>query len=93
MAELYTCIECEDYYDDKGGDTDERMCYKCIDEIYTEKISGPKFDTDDIRRIINKIIAILYDEEGLGWEEYSNMKYLLREFEQKAKKEVRTSCQ
>lgn len=33
MAEEYTCIECENLYDDRDGDTKERMCYKCIDMI------------------------------------------------------------
>ena len=36
MAEEYTCIECEELYDDTDGDTDERMCYKCLDRIYDE---------------------------------------------------------
>ena len=37
MAEHYTCIECEHLYDDTDGDLDERMCNKCIVEIYEEK--------------------------------------------------------
>ena len=28
--EEYTCIECENLYDDRDGDTDERMCNKCL---------------------------------------------------------------
>ena len=32
MAEEYTCIECEHLYDDRDGDTDERMCNKCLKE-------------------------------------------------------------
>ena len=32
MAEEYTCIECEHLYDDRDGDTDERMCNKCLNE-------------------------------------------------------------
>ena len=36
MAEEYTCIECENLYDDTDGDTDERMCDKCLDIIYDE---------------------------------------------------------
>ena len=36
MAEEYTCIECENLYDNKDGDTDERMCRKCLDRIYDE---------------------------------------------------------
>ena len=36
MAEEYTCIECENLYDNMDGDTDERMCNKCLDKIYAE---------------------------------------------------------
>ena len=36
MAEHWTCIECENLYDDTDGDTDERMCNKCLDRIYAE---------------------------------------------------------
>ena len=32
MAEEYTCIECENLYDNTDGDTDERMCNKCLDQ-------------------------------------------------------------
>ncbi len=32
----FTCIECETLYDDTDGDTDERMCNKCLDRIYDE---------------------------------------------------------
>ncbi len=38
MAEEYTCIECENLYDNKDGDTDERMCRKCLDRIYVERL-------------------------------------------------------
>tara|TARA_R100000750_G_scaffold3358_1_gene2859 strand:+ start:256 stop:651 length:396 start_codon:yes stop_codon:yes gene_type:complete len=43
MAEEYTCIECENLYDNMDGDTDERMCYKCLDRIYDE---GGVIDVD-----------------------------------------------
>mgnify|MGYP000041159255 FL=1 len=36
MAEHWTCIECENLYDNTDGDTDERMCNKCLDRIYAE---------------------------------------------------------
>ena len=36
MAEEYTCIECENLYDDTDGDTDERLCNKCGCQIYKE---------------------------------------------------------
>jgi len=38
MAEEYTCIECENLYDDSDGDTDERMCRECLDRIYVERL-------------------------------------------------------
>jgi DNA-directed RNA polymerase subunit RPC12/RpoP len=37
MAEEYTCIECENLYDDMDGDTDERICNKCGCQIYEEQ--------------------------------------------------------
>ena len=40
MAEEYTCIECENLYDDSDGDTDERMCRKCLDRIYVERLKN-----------------------------------------------------
>ena len=36
MAEYWTCNECQVLYDDMDGDTDERMCNKCLDKIYAE---------------------------------------------------------
>ena len=41
MAEEYTCIQCERLYDNTDGDTDERMCYRCL-----------KDDTRPIRNIV-----------------------------------------
>ena len=37
---IYTCIECENLYDDTDGDLDERMCNRCIDQIYDEKAAS-----------------------------------------------------
>jgi hypothetical protein len=31
MAEYWTCNECETLYDETDGDTDERMCNKCLE--------------------------------------------------------------
>ena len=33
MAEEYTCIECEELYDDTDGDTDERIWIKCLNDV------------------------------------------------------------
>ena len=30
---IWTCIECGHNYDDTDGDTDERMCNKCLNLI------------------------------------------------------------
>ena len=38
MAEYWTCNECQVLYDDTDGDTDERMCNKCLDIIYDESL-------------------------------------------------------
>jgi len=32
MSEEYTCIECENLYDDTDGDTDEKMCNECLNK-------------------------------------------------------------
>ena len=45
MAEEYTCIECENLYDDMDGDTDERMCNNCIiqyqeDQDFVKRVDG-----------------------------------------------------
>ena len=32
MAEYWQCIECEILYDETDGDTDERMCNKCLNK-------------------------------------------------------------
>ena len=29
---MWTCIECDDKYDDFTGDSEERMCYKCLNK-------------------------------------------------------------
>ena len=36
MAEYWTCNECQVLYDDMDGDTDERMCHKCLDKEWME---------------------------------------------------------
>jgi hypothetical protein len=44
MAEEYTCIECEHLYDDRDGDTEERMCNKCLNYIYRYKVFTLELD-------------------------------------------------
>ena len=29
---MFTCIECENSYDNRTGDVDERTCYECLDK-------------------------------------------------------------
>jgi len=53
MSESYTCIECENLYDDTDGDTDERMCNKCLDNIYFEELKI-KYD-DTVKSVMDKV--------------------------------------
>ena len=53
MSESYTCIECENLYDDTDGDTDERMCDKCLDNIYFEELKI-KYD-DTVKSVMDKV--------------------------------------
>ena len=43
MAEYWTCIECENLYDDNDGDTDERMCNKCLNSKYEYNLKQRAF--------------------------------------------------
>ena len=36
MSEYWTCNECQILYDERDGDTDERMCFVCLNRIYAE---------------------------------------------------------
>ena len=38
MSESWTCNECDELYDDSDGNTDENLCFKCIDKIYFEEL-------------------------------------------------------
>lgn len=33
---MWTCIVCGFKYDESSGDTEERMCFKCLNEYYAE---------------------------------------------------------
>ena len=50
---MFTCIECENSYDYNTGDTDERTCYKCLDNQYVldeqNEIDLKCFDTKTIK--------------------------------------------
>jgi hypothetical protein len=46
----FTCIECETLYDDTDGDTDERMCNKCLEEITNLEYSY----TEDRKRVADR---------------------------------------
>jgi len=43
MAEYWTCIECENLYDDTDGNTDERMCNKCLNSKYEYNLKQRAF--------------------------------------------------
>ena len=53
MAEEYTCIECENLYDDMDGDTDERMCNKCIEKIYAE--DSERQSKERVKSVMGKV--------------------------------------
>jgi len=58
MAEEYTCIECEWHYDDSDGDTEERMCNKCIDKIYAE--DSERQSKERVKLIMSKVDELIY---------------------------------
>jgi len=65
MAEEYTCIECEHLYDDRDGDTEERMCNKCIDKIYAE--DSERQSKERVKLVMSKVdelINMLTVKEG-----------------------------
>jgi len=37
---MWTCIECDKKFNGLTGDTDERVCYECIEEEYEVNVSG-----------------------------------------------------
>ncbi len=57
MAEEYTCIECESLYDDSDGDVEERMCYKCVDKIYTE--DSKRQSKERVKSVMSKIDELI----------------------------------
>ena len=63
MAEHWTCIECENLYDDTDGDTDERMCNKCLDRIYAEGLERQsKKQVKSAMRKVDKFINWVKEE-------------------------------
>ena len=44
---MWTCIECEHGYDNNTGDTDERMCHKCMDAQYESWIEETKIKKEN----------------------------------------------
>jgi hypothetical protein len=57
MAEEYTCIECENLYDDTDGDTDERMCDKCLDIIYDESLE--RKSKERVKSVMGKVDELI----------------------------------
>ena len=57
MAEEYTCIECESLYDDSDGNTEERMCNKCIDKIYAE--DSERQSKERVKSVMSKIDELI----------------------------------
>ena len=57
MTEEYTCIECENLYDDTDGDTDERMCNKCLDIIYNESLE--RKSEERVKSVMGKVDELI----------------------------------
>ena len=57
MAEEYTCIECENLYNDTDGDTDERMCNKCLDIIYDESLE--RKSKEQVKSVMGKVDELI----------------------------------
>ena len=57
MAEEYTCIECESLYDNRDGDTGERMCHKCLDKIYAE--DSKRQSKERVKSVMSKIDKLI----------------------------------
>ena len=53
----FTCIECEALYDDTDGDTDERMCNKCLDRIFDEDLE--RQSKEYVKSSMNKIDKLI----------------------------------
>ena len=82
MAEEYTCIECEELYDDNDGDTDERMCIKCLNDVIKatpeyklgKKLLNGEISKENKTHIAGDIVYDnpLYDGEPTTADEYNN---------------------
>ena len=59
MSEYWHCNECQVLYDDTDGNTDQRMCNKCIDIIYDESLETKK--KERVKSFMNKV------DELIGW--------------------------
>jgi len=57
MAEYWTCNECQVLYDDMDGDTDERMCNKCLDKIYAE--DSERQSKERVRSAMGKVDELI----------------------------------
>ena len=53
---IYTCIECNNHYDDTDGDLDERMCNHCIDKLDEEEAAARyRKNTSNNEKVMDKI--------------------------------------
>ena len=55
--EEYTCIECDDLYDYRDGDLNERMCNRCIDRIYDEDLN--RQSKEHVKSSMNKVDKLI----------------------------------
>lgn len=52
MTEEYTCVECECLYDNTDGDTDERMCNKCLNIVPSDNYDHYEAIKDAVRLLL-----------------------------------------
>ena len=57
MTEEYTCIECENLYDDTDGDTSFGMCNKCLDIIYNKSLK--RKSEERIKSVMGKVDELI----------------------------------
>ena len=74
LLEEYACLECENLYDETDGDTDERMCSKCGNQIYDENHHSSIYHGAD-DRYIHKSVGTIGAKHYPDWD-MKNKKYI-----------------
>jgi len=55
----YTCIECENLYDYRDGDLNERMCNSCIEKIENESDYKKNYNEESSPNFINQVDGLV----------------------------------